>query len=115
MKRRLFRIGNLALGNLNRISGGLAIMSAICVIAIVTLVSADVIFRYIFLRPFAWCHEVVLIFQVLLVWMGVAYVLREEGHIEVHIITGLLSPRVRARLKVYISAVSYTHLRAHET
>lgn len=105
--RRVARVGKLVLHSINKTSGGLGVLSAFMLMLIVFLVSADVLGRYIFRSPVIWVNEVSLILQVAIAWGGAAYTLRENGHIELQIITERLNVKTRQLTKAGVSFIGF--------
>ena len=71
------------------------------IVCVMAFVSLEVVMRYFFHKPQIWVVE---ISEYVLVWstfLGAAWVLKEEGHIQVDIVYQNLSNRVRAWLGVF--------------
>jgi len=77
-----------------------ALLAGFATLAIVLLVSYDVLMRYFFDRPQLFVDEVASFLQVLVIFGGAAYTFRAGGHVRVDLITGLLRPAVRAWLRL---------------
>jgi len=68
-------------------------------IAFMTLVMvAHIIGRRFFLYPIPWSVEFCEYFMVMIIFMGAAWVLKDEGHIIIDVVTRLLKHRYRCRV-----------------
>ena len=77
-----------------------ALLAGFATLAIVLLVSYDVLMRYFFDRPQLFVDEVASFLQVLLIFGGAAYTFRAGGHVRVDLITGYLRRGARAWLRL---------------
>ena len=77
-----------------------ALLAGFATLAIVLLVSYDVLMRYFFDRPQLFVDEVASFLQVLVIFGGAAYTFRVGGHVRVDLITGILRPAVRGWLRL---------------
>lgn len=79
-----------------------------CVIISVMLliICADVIMRYLFNSPLGWTIEISELGLVWIVSFGMAWLLREDGHIKVDIFVTRFSPRIQYLLDFITSALS---------
>ena len=77
-----------------------ALLAGFATLAIVLLVSYDVLMRYFFDRPQLFVDEVASFLQVLVIFGGTAYTFRVGGHVRVDLITGILRPGARAGLRL---------------
>ena len=73
---------------------------------IMLLICTDVFLRYALNNPLGWTHEIAELMLVWIVSLGMAWLLREEGHIRVDILTSGLKPRTRALFNAVTSALS---------
>ena len=101
---RLSAAVNLIANLISKASGGLGMLNAVFVGFIAFIVCADVIAR-LFGATILWRLEITEILDVAICWAGAAYLLREEGHIEVNAITSLLSQKAQYLLKIITSLV----------
>jgi TRAP-type C4-dicarboxylate transport system permease small subunit len=76
------------------------LLAGFATLAMVLLVSYDVLMRYFFDRPQLFVDEVASFLQVLLVFGGAAYTFRVGGHVRVDLVTGLAGPAARAWLRI---------------
>jgi TRAP-type C4-dicarboxylate transport system permease small subunit len=83
-----------------RAAGVAGLLAGFATLAIVLLVSYDVLMRYFLNRPQLFVDEVASFLQVLLIFGGAAYTFRVGGHVRVDLITGLVRPAVRAWLRL---------------
>jgi TRAP-type C4-dicarboxylate transport system permease small subunit len=77
-----------------------ALLAGFATLAIVLLVSYDVLMRYFFDQPQLFVDEVASFLQVLVIFGGAAYTFRVGGHVRVDLITGILRPAVRGWLRL---------------
>jgi C4-dicarboxylate transporter DctQ subunit len=70
------------------------------------LLFANVILRYVFLRPLAWAEELTMYLMVWLVFVGGSVVVRTRGHIAVDVLPLLLSREGDRRLRIAASVVA---------
>lgn len=82
----------------------MATIAASLVLFMMGAISCSVLMRYLFHRPVAWIVEVSSYLMLYITFLGTAWVLRKEGHVEIDLLTGHLSPRRRALLKSITSA-----------
>ena len=85
---------------MRRLARGAALLSGFATLAIVLLVSYDVAMRYFFNEPQVFVDEVASFLEVLVVFGGAAYTFRAGGHVRVDLVTSLMRPLSRARLRV---------------
>ena len=76
------------------------LLAGFATLAIVLLVSYDVLMRYFADRPQLFVDEVASFLQVLLIFGGAAYTFRVGGHVRVDLITNHVRPAVRAWLRL---------------
>ncbi len=81
---------------LNSVMAG---MAATMVIFMMLAISYSVIMRYLFSRPIAWIVEISSYLMLYITFLGTAWLLRREGHVEIDLFTGHLSPKRRAVLR----------------
>jgi TRAP-type C4-dicarboxylate transport system permease small subunit len=82
-----------------RAAGVAALLAGFATLAIVLLVSCDVLMRYFLDRPQLFVDEVASFLQVLLIFGGAAYTFRVGGHVRVDLLTARLPPAARAWLR----------------
>jgi len=66
-------------------------------------VSVDVVLRYFFNRPVVWVLEICEYILLYIVFLGAAWVLREEGHIRVGLLVDQLSSKTQSMFNVITS------------
>lgn len=76
--------------------GGVGAAASVFMLCLLIMVS--VIARYVFNRPFLYVDEIASYLLVSLVFLGLAYTLREGGHIRVEMLVDRLSRRARSIL-----------------
>lgn len=68
-------------------------------------VSADVIFRYFLARPISWATEVTEYILLHITFLGTAWLLRKEGHVNVDVLLMRLNPKNQALLNLVTSSI----------
>ena len=68
-------------------------------------VSVDVVLRYFFNRPTVWVLEICEYILLYVVFLGAAWVLKEEGHVRVGLVVDRLSPKTQALVHTITSVV----------
>lgn len=91
-----FRLDQL--GSLTRLSG---LFTALLTLGIMIAVMVGVILRYIFQRPVAGIDEIVSYMFSVCVFLGLAYTLRVEGHINVDLLLTQRSWKTQSWLKIF--------------
>ena len=77
-----------------------ATVAGLATLAIVLLISFDVLMRYFFNQPQLFVDEVASFLQVLIIFGGLAYTFRVGGHVRVDLLTARLPAPTRAWLRV---------------
>jgi TRAP-type C4-dicarboxylate transport system permease small subunit len=77
-----------------------ALLAGFATLAIVLLVSYDVLMRHFFDRPQLFVDEVASFLQVLLIFAGAAYTFRVGGHVRVDLLTNHVGRPARAWLRL---------------
>lgn len=75
-------------------------LAGFATLAIVLMISFDVLMRYFFNRPQLFVDELASFLEVLVIFGGLAYTFRAGGHVRVDLLTTLLPPPPRAWLRV---------------
>jgi TRAP-type C4-dicarboxylate transport system permease small subunit len=88
---------------LDRINGVMAAIGSLCVIFMMLAISYAVILRYLWDQPIAWIVEISSYLMLYITFLGTAWLLRKDGHVEVDLFLGNVRPRIRAGFK----AVTY--------
>ena len=83
-----------------RLSRVAATGAGLATLAIVLLISFDVLMRFFFDRPQLFVDEVASFLEVLVVFGGAAYTFRAGGHVRVDLVTGRIARTARAWLRV---------------
>jgi C4-dicarboxylate transporter, DctQ subunit len=84
---------------------GLAGAGVLCVIAMMVVVTYEVVSRYLLNSPTMWSDEISSYLLIAIVFLGLAQNLRRGDHIRIDIITEKVSARVRAWLELFAYAV----------
>ena len=95
---------------LNRISApaayGLAGAGVLALVAMMAIVTFDVVLRYFFNQPTVWAGEVASFLTIAVVFLGLAQNMRLGDHIRIDVFTSLLSARKRLLLDVIAHAIA---------
>ena len=85
---------------IGRIARGSSTLAGLAVLAIVLLISFDVLMRYFFNEPQLFVDELASFLEVLVIFGGLAQTFRVGGHVRVDLLTGRLPAPVRAWLRL---------------
>jgi len=85
---------------------GLAGAGVLCLVAMMVIVTFDVILRYFFNDPTVWAGEVASFLTIAVVFLGLAQNMRLGDHIRIDVFTNLLSARTRLFLDVIAHAIA---------
>jgi TRAP-type C4-dicarboxylate transport system permease small subunit len=83
----------------------LAAAGVVCAVAMMVLVTGDVVARYGFNSPTTWADEMASYLLIAIVFLGLAQNLRQGSHIRIDVITGRLPEGARLVLDVVAYAV----------
>ena len=89
----------------DRTLGILAFLGAVLMACMMLGVSVDVVLRYFFSRPIHWMLEVTAYSLLWMTVLGVAWVLKGEGHVKVDVLLNRFRPRVQAALTIITSLI----------
>jgi TRAP-type C4-dicarboxylate transport system permease small subunit len=95
---------------INRLAGVAALVAGVATLAIVLLISYDVLMRYFFNEPQVFVDEVASFLEVLVVFGGAAYTFCVGGHVRVDLVTGHVPAVVRAWLRLLTLALGVAFL-----
>lgn len=95
---------------IGRAAGVAALVAGLATLAIVLLISYDVVLRAVFARPQLFVDELAGFLEVLVVFGGAAYTFRVGGHVRVDLVTARLPPAARAWLRVVTLALGVVFL-----
>lgn len=85
---------------IGRIARSASTLAGLAVLAIVVLISLDVLMRFFFNQPQLFVDEVASFLEILVIFGGLAYTFRTGGHVRVDLVTGRLPGRTRTWLRV---------------
>ncbi|MBZ8135148.1 hypothetical protein CLD20_17875 [Afifella sp. IM 167] len=77
----------------------------VCIVAILCLVSFNVVMRYGLGAPVAWTHEVIMYLFTALVLIGIAVVFRRGRHLQLRGLVVVLPPGWQRMLRIVLSIV----------
>lgn len=86
---------------LSAIEDGIVVIAGLIVIALMLVVTADVIMRSLFNTPLPNSYEYMELGMVFIVYLGAAQVQREKGHIAIDAVVKKLPPRGRALAEMF--------------
>ena len=84
----------------------LACVAAGIVVYTVVTIDYEVVMRYFFRRPTTWVIDFTEYALLYIVFLASAWVLREEGHVNINILLIVLSPKVQRLLNTITSVVA---------
>ena len=87
------------------VSSGGGDFAAVCIFVLALLVTCDVALRYLFRAPIPHGTEVSAFILVAIAFMGAAFTLNKERHINVNIVVNLLPQRMQSYVGVITSIV----------
>jgi TRAP-type C4-dicarboxylate transport system permease small subunit len=88
---------------LSRINRVLASIGAVLIVIIMLAISYSVLVRFLWGQPVPWIIEISSYLLLYITFLGTAWLLEQDGHVEVDLLTGNLSPRLRALMKAATS------------
>jgi TRAP-type C4-dicarboxylate transport system permease small subunit len=88
---------------LDLVNGVMAGIAATIVIFMMFAISYSVIMRYFFNWPIAWIVEISSYLMLYITFLGTAWLLRREGHVEIDLFTANRRPRTKAWLRAITS------------
>lgn len=86
--------------------GLLALLAMMLITLVMLVVSADVVMRYFFNRPMAWVLESTQYALMFITFLGTAWVLKEDGHVNVDLVINLLGQKSQSWLNVITSVLA---------
>lgn len=90
---------------IDHILNGLVFIAGLCLAFIVVSVCTDVIGRAVFNLPIQWVCEIAEYLLLVITFFAAAWCLREEGHVEMDIVTIQLPTKVQYFMKVLTSVM----------
>jgi TRAP-type transport system small permease protein len=85
---------------IGRIARSASTLAGLAVLAIVVLISIDVLMRFFFNQPQLFVDEVASFLEILVIFGGLTYTFRTGGHVRVDLLTGRLPRPARAWLRL---------------
>lgn len=85
----------------DRIVSSLAGLAAVLIVAMMGIVSLEVLMRYFFHKPQLWVVEVGEYMMVWVTFLGAALILQEDGHVKVEILFQQFPPKIRALCGIF--------------
>ena len=82
-----------------------AIMAGVLIIFLMMGTIAEVVMRYFFNRPISWMLEVLAYSLVWITFLGVAWLLKREGHVNMDIFLVRFKPRTRCLVNIITSVL----------
>ena len=117
LKRLLRLIGSWYSLAIHRLTYTTGLTAGFCLLAITLIVTMDVTLRYGFNAPTKWANEFSGYLAVLIIFLGISYVLRENAHIRVDVFVRKLPKRIHDCIKVItsIALLAYVIILFHLT
>ena len=91
---------------LNRVSEVSGVVCAVSVLVSAGVLTYEVLMRYVFRSPTIWEIEFSVYLLIMATFVGAAYGLKHGGHINIDLVTHLLSKRAQVRLAFFTSVLS---------
>lgn len=88
---------------LDRLNDVMAWVGAVLVLFMMLAISYSVLTRYLFNRPIAWIVEISSYLMLYITFLGTAWLLRRDGHVEIDLFTSHLNLKRQALLKAVTS------------
>lgn len=88
---------------LSRINLAAAWLAAAMIFLMMAVITYAVAMRFLFNQPVTWVVEATSYLLLYITFLGTAWLLEQDGHVDVDLLTGALSPRRRALLKAATS------------
>lgn len=80
----------------------LVVISAVATIAVMLIVTADVVMRYFFVRPLAWAYDAIGLYMMATIFfLALPFSLRQHSHISVDVIVHLIPRRLRHAIEAF--------------
>jgi TRAP-type C4-dicarboxylate transport system permease small subunit len=73
---------------------------AILLVALVLLLSINILFRFVFLLPIHWTEEISMLLFIWIIFMGSAVVQKRDGHVSIEIVYNNCPPLARKIMKI---------------
>jgi len=90
---------------LDKIIGSFSFIAGLILAFILLSVCLEVFMRYFLNRPLQWVVELTEYALLYITFLGTAWLLKREGHINVDVFLALLSPKTQAGFKVFSSLI----------
>ncbi len=84
---------------LRLINRAMAWIAAALIIFMMLAISYSVIVRYVWDQPVAWVVEISSYLMLYITFLGSAWLLQQDGHVEIDLFVGSLPPRAKAAFK----------------
>ena len=97
-------------GVIDRLNEWVAVGISYFLIALMLVVTYEVVARYVFNRPTIWAYEVSQFLLLLVSALGGAFTLKVGGHVNVDIVFGRLAPKTRAIISLITSLLVFLFL-----
>jgi len=110
LRRLVGLIGSWYSLAIHRLTYTTGLIAGFCLLAMTLMVTMDVTLRYGFNAPTKWANEFSAYLAVLVIFLGISYVLRENAHIRVDVFVRKLPKRVHDWIKVITSIALLTYI-----
>ena len=105
MWNKLRQAGNTVLKFVSLSNEAAGRITTVVLVLLILMICVDVIGRYLFNHPLIWANELSLLVQTAIAWSAIGYILKEDAHIQVHVLTQRLKARARNQLAVAAGVV----------
>lgn len=86
-------IGKFCVASVERIGSGMAAITAVIILIMALIVTADVVMRYVFNQPILWGFEVVRYMVIATAYLPLAYIERLDKHLQLNLFYERMSQR----------------------
>ena len=88
---------------LDTVNGAMAATGAVAVVFMMLAISYSVVMRYFWNQPVPWVVEISSYLMLYITFLGTAWLLRKDGHVEVDLFLANAKPRTKAGFKAVTS------------
>ena len=84
----------------------MVVVVSLMIVGLTFIVGADITLRYLFNKPLAWVKEVSEYMLVAFGFLTAAWILKDDAHITMDLVTVKMSPRTQTMLNIITSVIS---------
>ncbi|MGI6552615.1 MAG: TRAP transporter small permease [Bacillota bacterium] len=97
----LKKVGSVFTKVMEFVTDIMAALSGVCIILIMLIVSLSVLLRYYFQLSVGWTTEMAEYLVFIAVMLGVPWVLRNDGHVKLDVLVGLLDAKLQRKIDLF--------------